>query len=335
MKRRLLQRTDPPGRSHRVALSVRSVCALLFSGAYAACGSLRAGASTNAASVRDRQRERAAAIAVDTRPPCESRSALVPAGAVTYSRDELRNFHDRHPGIDSLTVPIHSLCVNRTEVTNDEYRQCVLSGACSPPQTSDEFCTWNASDAGDLPVNCVLIRQAHEFCRWRHERLPTLPEWDWFARGRMPGVRDPRAAWQWHGENLLGRECEAFGQVVSSPHNDGYCGPAHVSLEGPNGWGIFGTIGNVAEWTTGFHGVREAPSYLWETFTDDKGLLLVWPAGTSFRSELDEVRPGTGACAPQSESRVSPTFGFRCVSRPSPSPSQRRIELEPHRENQR
>ncbi|MCB9701064.1 MAG: SUMF1/EgtB/PvdO family nonheme iron enzyme [Myxococcales bacterium] len=84
--------------------------------------------------------------------------------------------------------------LDKYEVSVSDYRACVRRGACSPPYPGRgrewrKLCTYFRSlpRAHEYPVDCVSVRQAQEYCKWRGGRLPTLDEWRW----RQPGtVRD-------------------------------------------------------------------------------------------------------------------------------------------------
>lgn len=129
--------------------------------------------------------------------------------------------------------------LDETEVTVDQYGDCVTEGTCTTPDTSTD-CNWGVGGRGSHPVNCVSFQQAVQYCAWAGKRLPTRHEWEYAAQ--FPDKR----LYPW-------------GNSTSSPEtrgntnngSDGYSTTAPVGSypAGDSALGLKDMLGNVWEWT--------------------------------------------------------------------------------------
>ncbi len=176
-------------------------------------------------------------------------------------------------------VFLDAFAIDRDEVTVDNYRGCVKTGACAldPLIAGDDRYI-----GGKLPLVNVTWFEAQDYCRWHGGRLPTEAEWERAARG------DDGRSWPWgsklregdfnHGKprDVVMREVDRIAwalvptQFMGDP--DDSDGTAILAPPGSYPWGEgpSGTrdqAGNVAEWTAdAFTGVSSA------LLVDDKHL---------------------------------------------------------------
>ena len=210
-------------------------------------------------------------------------------------------------------VDLGGFWINKAEVTNAQYRNCVEAGACRAPTTCDwGDPTYSDSSKTDHPVVCVSWQDAKTYCEWAGKQLPTEAEWEKAARG-TDGRKYP-----WGDDfdgskvNFCDVNCEFDWK--DSGADDGYQRTAPVGSypEGASPHGTLDMAGNVWEWCQDWY---DADYYVISPQRDPQGPssgdYRVVRGGSWYVYET-YVRADSRNCSAP-DGRVS-TFGFRCVS---------------------
>lgn len=165
------------------------------------------------------------------------------------------------------------------------------------PQAAPWWCrvdgaTWRSPEGppsdvaarADHPVVHVDHGDAVAYCAWAGQRLPTEAEWEYVARGGLDQARYP-----WGDELTPEGEhrCNIWqGRFpVRNTVADGFAGTCPVRSFGPNGFGLFGTSGNVWEWCADW----------WSTQHQADGALMEDPTGPASGSSR-VMRGGSYLC---------------------------------------
>jgi len=231
---------------------------------------------------------------------CENNMIKIPGGSFWMGCNE--EFDDR---CSSRALPYHKVTlstyfIDKTEVTQSMYNECVLAGECDDPEYD-----WDPIVTPNVPVIYVNWHQAKTFCEWSGKRLPTEAEWEKAARG------DDGRKFPWGNEEPT---CDhaIFGDLVDGCGNSE---PADVCSKSPMGdspYGLCDMAGNVKEWTSDWY---DADYYKISPAEDPKGPDSGWcrvVRGGVYYSSANDIRSTLRwEDYPPDESEQS--LGFRCA----------------------
>ncbi|MEE9131478.1 MAG: bifunctional serine/threonine-protein kinase/formylglycine-generating enzyme family protein [Phycisphaerales bacterium] len=161
-------------------------------------------------------------------------------------------------------LPLPAFWIDRTEVSNKQYRAFVEDTGHHPPEFWGEHYPSGRSDGkipshpwDDLPIVGVTFQDAQAYAEWAGKRLPTALEWERAARG-VDGFLYP-----WGSEAIDDdKRINAMGSqdmdTVWFPATDepdrraiyeAHVWPVNQESDDRGPHGLINTFGNVAEWT--------------------------------------------------------------------------------------
>lgn len=114
----------------------------------------------------------------------------------------------------------------------------------------------NIEGRGNYPVVQIAYPDAEAYAKWAGKRLPTESEWEFAARGGVPGQ-----LYAWGNELKPGGKFQAniyegqFPVENGDTGADGYKGIAPVAQYPANGYGLHDVGGNVWEWCSDWYRV--------------------------------------------------------------------------------
>ncbi|HET6446269.1 MAG TPA: formylglycine-generating enzyme family protein [candidate division Zixibacteria bacterium] len=208
-------------------------------------------------------------------------------------------------------LQLSSFWLDKTEVSNSQYQQCLEAGYC------EEISCQDANDmiGEDQPAVCVTWNQAVSYCQWAGARLPTEAQWEYSARG-LDGRRYP-----WGSEvdgqrlNYCDANCELDKR--NDDVDDGYARTAPVGSypDGASWVGALDMSGNVWEWTADWYGpyTPEQQANPTGPETGDRRVLR----GGSWHTSADHARSALRTYSDPNRSLNH--VGFRCALSVFPS----------------
>lgn len=181
-------------------------------------------------------------------PDCPS-MVVVPAGSFWQGSDEGSPLALKKETPKRTVTFAEPFAIGVFEITFDQWDQCVSEGGCQATPND------NGWGRGDRPVIMVSWSDAQQFVSWLSDRtgqrysLPSESQWEYAARAGEEGdwpLGDPALVCQF--ANIAGIE-SGFRWQHKSCEDQAALETLPVGTLRPNAFGIYDTIGNVAEWT--------------------------------------------------------------------------------------
>lgn len=141
-------------------------------------------------------------------------------------------------GADEDEMPLHKIYldafwIDRTEVTNSHYQQCISAGICTPPAQTKFYMN---PAYYDHPIIGVSWDQANVYCGWAGRRLPTEAEWEKAARGTDGRI------YPWGND-------APSGDLANFDHKINETTAVGNYPQGASPYGVLDLAGNAWEWT--------------------------------------------------------------------------------------
>ncbi len=158
-------------------------------------------------------------------------------------------------------VAIETFDISETDVTVEQYKECVIKGACTEPGR-DKYCNWGVKGRQLHPVNCVSWEQADKYAKFKSKqpgfegaRLPSEAEWEYAATSGGRSQKYP-----WGNEEATCDKAVMYGNGGCSANGYGTM-PVCSKTAGNTAQGLCDMAGNVWQWVqdTFHHSYEGAP----------------------------------------------------------------------------
>lgn len=199
-------------------------------------------------------------------------------------------------------IYLDSFWIDKTEVTNAMYAECVQARQCDTPhayRSSTRNKYYDNTTFDDYPVIYVSWIDASNYCTWAGARLPTEAEWEKAARGT-----DARP-YPW------GDDFPRSGELLNFYTSDTTRVGAYPGGASP--YGALDMAGNVAEWAADWFSLAyyNDPPTVTNPPGPESGEYRVWRGGSWAHSNPEALR--TYSRTGNLPTDYNDVIGFRCA----------------------
>lgn len=225
----------------------------------------------------------------------------IPAGSFLMGSDESLDpiaFSNEFP---QHSVYLDAYWIDKFEVTNAQYRQCVLAGICQP----SPFAHDPNFNADNQPVVSVSWYDAKTYCQWAGADLPTEAQWEKATRGTDGRI------YPW-GNQLATCDYAVMGDILSNGCGKGNAAwPVGSKPQGASPYGVLDMSGNVLEWVEDWYDGYPGTTYNSTWYGTEVKVLRggCWSVGN--RHVRAAARSGR---YPDATGYIGSTVGFRCAT---------------------
>ncbi len=240
-----------------------------------------------------------------TRPADSMVIHFVPSGSFLMGSIDEDAPEDERPQHELVLSPYW---IDETEVTTEQYKQCVADGACEAPLTRVAYDNPNRNDH---PITYISWEQAADYCHWAGQesgwgegivQLPTEAQWEKAASWDPATQTKLTYPWGNEANNDLFHQGNTTAPVGSYP-------------EGASPYGVLDMVGNVWEWIGDWY---DEDYYAQEEFPPDPsgpetGLYKIMRGGGYSARADTTIREFGYPESTSSRPAKGPNLGFRCV----------------------
>ena len=181
---------------------------------------------------------------------CVTEMVYVPPGTFTMGSDSSADPNASTDETPQQKVFVSGFFIDRFEVTNAQYNQCVGAGVCK----TQKFAADPAYSGTTKPVVGVDWYDAVIYSTWVGARLPTEAEWEKAARGIdgriYPWGSGPPTS---KTGNLCDINCTAGTRDSSISDGEPRAAPVGSYLDGVSPYGALDMAGNAWEWVANWY----------------------------------------------------------------------------------